>query len=530
MAGNGVQLEVVKKPEQSDFAADAMASVVVFLVALPLCMGIAIASGRPAAAGIITGIVGGLLVGTLAGCPLQVSGPAAGLSVIVYELNRAHGGTGLAVVIVLAGLIQLVAGMLGSGQLFRAVPPAVIHGMLAGIGVLIFASQSHIMVDDVPKGSGLSNLLAIPGAVMKSLVQAEGTSHQQAAMLGVLTLIVLIAWSMAAPRRLKLIPAPLVALGTASVVAYLWTMKVQYVNVPESLVAAAEPLPLSAWQMALRVDTWLSAMAVAVVASAETLLAAGAVDRLHDGPRTQYDRELMAQGLGNTICGFAGGLPMTGAIVRSKANVDAGGRTRASAILHGVWLLAAVVLLPGLLRLVPIASLAGLLVYIGFKLVNPEHMKDLARHAKAELGIYMATLVTVVCTDLLKGVIVGIILSAVKLLWTLSHLGVDLVAKHGHVVLRVEGVATFLLLPRLAARLDEVPPGSTLELDSSQLDYVDHACIELIHEWAERHRSTGGTARVNWDELSDLSAAHRRWAARAAAAARLRLRRGRSGR
>lgn len=510
MSTPGVPLEIVKSRARKGISADLMSSLVVFLIALPLCMGISIASGRPAAAGILTGIIGGILVGALSGCPLQVSGPAAGLTVIVYELNRAQGPAGLAVVVTLAGLMQLLAGGFRSGQLFRAVPPAVIHGMMAGIGVLIFASQFHLMVDDTPKGSGLMNLISIPGAVVKGLVPLDGSSHHLAAQLGVLTLVTLIGWTMWAPKRLKIIPAQLVAVVTATVVAFVWQMKVQYVGVPESLLGAIEPVPSSAWALLQKPAIWAEALGVAVVASAETLLAAGAADQMHDGPRTKYDKELLAQGVGNTICGLIGALPMTGVIVRSKANIDAGAQSRASSIFHGLWLLLAVVMLPTVLRMVPIASLAGLLVYTGFKLVNPSHMRELARHAKAELAIYAATLVTIVCGDLLKGVMVGVALSAVKLLWTLARLGVRSEHAHGRSVVRLEGVATFLLLPKLAQSLEAVPSGATLEVDATQLDYIDHACIELMHSWAKRHESTGGRVTADWAELRSLSTEMRR--------------------
>lgn len=201
---------------------DLLASVVVFLVALPLCMGIAIASGVPAeqsaAVGILTGIVGGLVVGLLSGSPLQVSGPAAGLSVIVFELVQRYDWEGVGVVVLIAGIAQLAAGALGLGQWFRAVSPAVINGMLAGIGVLIFASQFHVMVDDSPKGSGLDNLLSIPEAVWKGL-PFNGSAHHWAALTGLLTIIAITLWNMLARGKLRILPAPLVAVVLATAVA-----------------------------------------------------------------------------------------------------------------------------------------------------------------------------------------------------------------------------------------------------------------------------------------------------------------------
>ena len=183
---------------------DALASVVVFLVALPLCMGIAIASGLPPAAGLVTGIIGGLVVGSIAGSPLQVSGPAAGLAVIVFQLVQQFGVAKLGIIVLLAGLLQLTAGLFKVGQLFRAVSPAVIHGMLGGIGVLIFASQFHVMLDDVPKGSGVNNLLSIPGAIMSGIFPVDGSTHHQAAAVGLVTIVALLGWIKFSPSRLKL--------------------------------------------------------------------------------------------------------------------------------------------------------------------------------------------------------------------------------------------------------------------------------------------------------------------------------------
>lgn len=509
--------EEIKKSE-STLGADALASVVVFLVALPLCMGIAIASGQPPAAGIITGIVGGLVVGALSGCPLQVSGPAAGLSVVVWEIGQHEGVKGLAIVVTLAGLIQLCAGALRLGQWFRAVPPAVIHGMLAGIGILIFASQFHVMVDDAPRGSGIKNLITVPQAVYKGLVPEADKTHHLAALTGIVTLITLVLWQMIPSRRLKKIPAQLVAVIAGSLMAAWYALPIRYVEVPSSLMSAVKPLPADAWALAGSFEIWTLAFAVAVVASAETLLSAGAVDRLHSGERTSYNKELVAQGIGNTLCGLIGGLPMTGVIVRSKANVDAGGKSRLSTMLHGTWLVVAVVAFPWLLKMVPVACLAGLLVYTGIKLVNPDHIRELYKNAPVDLGIYLATVAGIVGTDLLKGVVIGLVLSAARLLYTFSHLGVATDGDERNVqVVRLEGVATFLLLPRLAASLEAVPQGKRVRIDAANLDYIDHACLELIEDWIRQREAEGGRVEVDHQQLAEILHGHRRYSNKPAA-------------
>ncbi|HEY5626342.1 MAG TPA: SulP family inorganic anion transporter, partial [Nitrospira sp.] len=217
----------------TDLRHDAVASFVVFLVALPLCMGIAMASGAPPASGIVTGIIGGLIVGALAGSPLQVSGPAAGLTVIVYEIIQEHGMEKLAVVLLLAGIIQMKWAWLQLGQWFRAVSPAVVHGMLAGIGVLIFASQFHVMIDDVPKGSGLENLYTLPAAIWKGLGPDESApmNHHLAARIGVLTIAVIVLWNLYAPRMLKVLPAVLLGVSVATAATLVLGYDVSHIDV-----------------------------------------------------------------------------------------------------------------------------------------------------------------------------------------------------------------------------------------------------------------------------------------------------------
>jgi MFS superfamily sulfate permease-like transporter len=609
---------------------DIPSSIAAFLVALPLCMGIAIASGVPVAAGLITGIVGGIVVGALAGAPLQVSGPAAGLTVVVYEIVSAHGVAALGFVVLAAGLLQIVAGAFKLGQWFRAVSPAVIHGMLAGIGVLIFASQFHVMVDDKPKENGIRNLMTIPQAIAKGVPLPEATTthqrefrtallkevgtlhtqqialrdsiasaqaanpeseenkpptatadliaqqtaittglqqvaeriaknsaelsdptkiegvarlaaeqstlalnkmqgpaaqadpetqmaalssleallgslknHQWAAKVGIVAICVLLAWQWFVPARLKVIPGPLVAVAATAVVTFIWSLPVLYVEAPDNLWSSIHLPSLAVLQHGNLAALIEAALVMALIASAETLLCATAIDKMHGGQRTNYDRELMAQGVGNTICGLVGALPMTGVIVRSAANVQAGAKTRKSAMLHGVWLLVFVCFLTPVLRTIPVAGLAAVLVYTGYKLVNIKHIVELRKYGWSEVGIYLATLVTIVASDLLTGVIVGIGLSAAKLLYTFAHLHIEMKAEpHGkRINLALRGTATFLRLPMLAATLERVPANAELHVDLEQLHYIDHACFDLLMNWAKQHEATGGTLAIDWNSL-----------------------------
>lgn len=479
-----------------------MASVVVFLVALPLCMGIAIASGVPPALGLVSGIVGGLVVGWLAGSPLQVSGPAAGLAVLVFEFVGHYGLAALGMAVFLAGIVQLVAGVARLGRWFRATSPAVIRGMLAGIGVLIFASQFHVMLDDKPLSGGLENLLYIPSAIVKG-VPTDGSVHHLAAGIGIITIATIVLWTRFRPKALRFVPGALLAVLVASGVAVGFAMPITYVDVPTSLAEGLNWIQFGDITRVTDTEYLVDVFAIALIASAETLLCATAVDRLHDGPRTNYDRELAAQGVGNMICGLFGALPMTGVIVRSSANVDAGATTRFSAILHGVWLLVLVAALPFVLGYVPRAALAGILVYTGWKLMNLGQIATMWKQSRVQLGIWAITVCTIVATDLLTGVILGLVLSAGVLLWQFSRLDIRERRDGNDIDVNVAGAATFVSLPRLAEALESLPKGSDVHLHLGELSYVDPACSELLDSWARNHEAGGGSVSVAWDQVEE---------------------------
>jgi len=512
------------------FREDFLSSIVVFLVALPLCIGIAVAVGVNPARALLTGIIGGLVVGFFAGSPLQVSGPAAGLFVIVADLlakgresflARAAEGQSvgedeatayslmvLGTAVFLAGILQLVAGRLRLGQWFRAVSPAVIKGMLAGIGVLILVSQFHVMLDHVAMWNGhkahggIQYIATIPEAITKCFSSDATANHNMAALTGIVTIVFIVIWPKLAPSRLRFLPAALVGILAATAVATIAGLEIKKLDVPSNMFTETT-LPTTATWFALLVDPIVltGAMVIALVASAETLLCATAVDQMHSGVRTDYDKELRAQGVGNILCGLIGALPMTGVIVRSSANVNSGAVTRLSAILHGVWLLLFVVALPFVLFYIPRAALGALLVHTGYKLLNIKQIRELWRTSRTEAGIYLVTLFIIVAEDLLIGVVVGIILSAIKLLYQFSHLELGLRTEGKVTRLTMHGAATFLRLPSLAQKLDEVAPSSELHVDFEHLDYIDHACLDLLMNWAKQHESTGGSLVLDWERL-----------------------------
>lgn len=479
---------------------DFLASIVVFLVAVPLCIGIALAIGLPPTYGLISGIIGGLVVGALGGCSLQVSGPAAGLITIIWESVQEHGIENFGAIVFLAGLLQVVFSVFRFGQWFRAVSPALVQGMLAGIGVLIFASQFHVMMDDKPANSGVENLLALPSAVMKGIFPLDGTTHHIAGLIGMITILVIVAWSYA-PKSLKLVPAPLVGIIVAVIIAAVFQMPINYVKVPDNLFAIEYGLSWDSLSYLLNHAAIISALTIAIVASTESLLTATAIDKMSVTCRTDYNKELRAQGIGNVLAGILGALPITGVIVRSAANVQAGAVSKLSSILHGVWLLVFLVLIPQVLELIPIAALAAVLVYTGYKLINPTAIKNLLQISRSEVIIYAITVFAIVSTNLLEGIIIGFVLSALKLLYNLSYFNANLVEDHeaGTVNLFMEGSATFLNLPRLAMVLESISPNSEVNIYPAQLYYIDHACMDLLMSWEKQHLSRGGTVNFQYN-------------------------------
>ncbi|MEU9142753.1 SulP family inorganic anion transporter [Streptomyces sp. NPDC048349] len=464
-------------PGAGTFREDFGASVVVALVALPLCVGVAVASGVPAELGIVTGVVGGLVTGWFRGSSLQVSGPAAGLTVLVYEAVQTYGLPALGVLVLAAGVAQLGMGVLRLGRWFRAISVAVVHGMLAGIGLVLISGQLYALGGVEAPGQTLAKL----GGVHGLGAQADWA----AVALGVGTIAVMALWRRV-PPRLRLVPGALVAVAAATAVAALLRLPVERVRVTGVLDAVAPP----AWDdfgVLASFGAVGTVIALALIASAETLFSAAAVDRMHDGPRTDYDRELVAQGVGNTVCGVLGALPMTAVIVRSAANVEAGARTRAARVLHGGWLLLFAVAVPQVLEIVPLAALAGVLLHAGWKLLPARAVAALWRTHRGEAVVLLVTAGAIVVTNLFEGVLIGLGLAIAKAAWETSHVHIEEVWEGGDLCVRVVGNASFLRLPKLLDALDALPHGKPVRLDLSGLRHLDHACLTALEGW-ERQR------------------------------------------
>ncbi|MFG3255662.1 SulP family inorganic anion transporter [Streptomyces sp. NPDC048172] len=474
--------------------ADVTASLVVFLVALPLCVGVAVASGVPAELGLITGIVGGLVTGFLPGSSLQVSGPAAGLTVLVYEAVDSYGLGGLGVLVLAAGVLQIAMGVLRLGRWFRAISVSVVQGMLAGIGLVLIAGQLYALADAEAPSSGPDKLLGLGGLVVDTLADSGALT---ALGLGAATVLVLALW----PRwraGARVLPAPLAAVLLATGATVALDLPVARVEV-QGLLASVQPPGAGDFAGLASVGMLGTVLAFTLIASAESLFSAAAVDRLHDGARTDYDKELIAQGAGNAVCGGLGALPMTAVIVRSSANVAAGARTKLSRVLHGAWLLLFAAAFPAALELIPVSALAGVLVHAGWKLIPVREFAPLWREHRAEAVVLAVTAVAIVVTDMFQGVLLGLLTAVVKTAWETSHVHVETEEPgDGALPLRVRvvGNATFLRLPKLLDQLEALPSDRRVELRLDGLRHVDHACGLALASWEEQHNRSATAPRV----------------------------------
>ncbi|MFF9852949.1 SulP family inorganic anion transporter [Streptomyces litmocidini] len=471
--------------------ADVSASVAVFLIALPLSLGIALATGAPLQAGLVAAAVGGLVAGRFGGAPLQVSGPAAGLTVVTAELIQKYGWRTTCAITVLAGLTQLALSALRVARSALAVSPAIVHGMLAGIGVTIALAQLHIVLGGTPQSSAVDNVLGLPAQLARA--------HPEALAISALTVAVLLCWPRLpgrAGRLVRKVPAALVAVAGATAAAAFAGLAVPRVDLPSWSSHALPGLPEGP---ALGIAAGV--LTITLVTSVQSLLSAVAVDKLvaarGDGgqgvPRSRLDRELAGQGAANMVSGALGGLPVAGVAVRSVANVSAGAVSRASTMLHGLWIVLAALLLVPVLDLIPLPALAALVMVVGIQMVNITHIRTVTRHR--EVVVYAVTLAGVVLVGILEGVALGIAVAIAVALHRLARTRITREERDGRQLLHVRGQLTFLAVPRLSRALHQLPRGSdvVVELDGS---FMDHAAYEALSDWTAGHLAHGGTVET----------------------------------
>lgn len=498
-----MDLQTFSLPTLASAKRDVPAGIVVFLVALPLCLGIALASGAPLFAGIISGIVGGIVLAFVSGSELSVSGPAAGLTVIVAGAIVSLGSfETFAVAVLLAGVIQMALGVARAGVIGDYIPNCVIKGMLAAIGIIIILKQlphalgydRDFLGDESFKQPGQDNTFT-------DLLMAFQSPTMGPLLISVVALGLMLLWEQPFMKRqawTKILPAPLlcVVIGTLLNQLYAWlpalqdfTVQAQHlVQLPvigsvDDVTAMFTTPDLSAL---LRADVWVVAATIAVVGSIETLLCIEATDKLDPENRiSDPNRELRGQGIGNFVCGLLGGLPITSVIVRSSANVYSGARTRLSTLVHGLALLVAVVFLGRLLNLVPLATLASVLIVVGYKLSSWSIIKSMWAQGPAQFIPFAVTMVAIVFTDLLQGIGIGMLAGVFFVLRSNYHAAVTLVNKEESWLLRLNKDTSFIHKAELKRKLRRIPDRALLIVDGTKALYIDNDIYETLREFED---------------------------------------------
>ncbi len=489
-----------------DIKSDIPASIVVFLVALPLCLGIALASGAPLFAGIVSGIVGGLVIGGLSGSALSVSGPAAGLTVIVLAgIERLGGFPNFLTAVILGGVFQLALGFARAGIIGDFFPAAVIRGMLAAIGLILILKQLPHAVGWDADYEGDESFFQNDGRnTFSELFDIFNHVSMGALVLAGIALAILILWDTPAMKRLtflKLVPGPLVAVVVTTVLAAVFDAvpaltiaKEHFVSLPtpESLGALVSGLQHPDFSALARFDTWVTGFTLCVVASLETLLCIDATDKLDPLKRiTPTNRELKAQGAGQIIAGLLGGLPLTAVIVRSSANIAAGARTKLSAMLHGALLLIAVLAAPVILNMIPLAALAAVLLVTGYKLCKPAIMKEMWARGWDQFIPFAVTIVAILFTDLLRGIIAGIIVGLAFILRTNFSHAITVMSDGDKYLVSLAGNVSFLNKARLRRTFNELPKGAYVLIDGTRAGFIDKDIVETMRDFLESAKHKG---------------------------------------
>jgi MFS superfamily sulfate permease-like transporter len=494
---------------------DLGAALVVFLVALPLCLGIALASNAPLLSGLVTGVVGGLLVARLSGSALMVSGPAAGLTAIVGTAILELGSfESFLAAVVLAGFVQLGLGALRAGIIGYFFPSSVIRGMLTAIGLILILKQlPYAFGAGIAGGGGADGTAGRESAgMLGDIARAVGSAVPAVVAISVASLAILFLWPRLAPAALRrLLPGPLavvllgvgvsLALGALAPALALPASALVSIPAPGSLGELWGSLPSPDWSAVGSPAVWRVALTVGLVASLETLLSLEATDKLDPFKRTSpANRELLAQGAGNVTAGLLGGLPMTGVIVRSSANIDAGARTWRAGWLHGLFLLLAVVAIPHALNLIPLAALAAILLHTGYKLAHPKVFVQAWRAGPKYLVPFAVTVLAILVSDLLVGIAVGLAVGAFFVLLdsyrtAYSYHRVES-ADHHDVRITLAEEVTFLNKARINAVLHNLPAGCEATVDGSRSKHIDHDVLEILNDFRNTAHARGITLRL----------------------------------
>jgi MFS superfamily sulfate permease-like transporter len=493
----------MKKTLNSIFS-DIPASIVVFLVALPLCLGIALGSGAPLFSGIISGIIGGIVIGTLSGSSLSVSGPAAGLiAIIVMGLDKLGSFEAFLLAVFIAGIFQIIFGFLKLGLIGDFIPNTVIKGMLAAIGVILILKQiPHFVGYDKYFEGDESFFQADHENTFSILFKMVNSISPLAIIIGLISVIILLLWETKSFKKnqlIKFIPAPLVVVVIGSIINSYFSFvgsnlalkeeHLVFLPMLNNLSDLNNVLPSPNWNEIFNQNVWIIAVTIALVASIETLLCIEATDKIDPLKRsTPVNLELKAQGFGNAISGLLGGLPITSVIVRSSANVNAGAVTKASSIMHGFWLLLSVIFIPTLLNKIPYSALAAILIMTGYKLAKPSILNELHKRGYDQLIPFITTVAAILFTDLLVGVLIGIVVSFAFILRSNYQSAIMVINDDNQYLVRLRKDVSFLNKAELKKILEEIPSNSNILIDITRSDFIDKDVIDVINDFL-RHAS-----------------------------------------
>jgi len=498
----------------SNFKSDFPASIVVLLVAIPLCLGIALASGAPLFSGIIAGIVGGIVVGAISKSSLGVSGPAAGLAVIVLVAIQDLGAYDIFLLaVVIAGIFQIILGALKAGVIGYYFPTSVIKGMLSGIGIIIFLKQiPHAFGYDADYEGDLNFNQPDGENTFSEIFNMLDYINEGALIIAIVSLAILILWErpfIKNNKSLKLVQGPLVAVIVGIILGSIFQniegltlMSKQFVNIPvaDSFSGFISQFTLPNFSHWNNPEVYSVAFTIAIVASLETLLSVEATDKLDPQKRiTPTNRELTAQGVGNMLSGMIGGLPVTQVIVRSSANIQSGGKTRASAIMHGILLLVCAIAIPNILNMIPLASLAAVLFVVGYKLAKPALFKQMYQKGLNEFLPFVITILGIVFTDLLVGIGLGMSVAIIQILWKNYKTPYEIItgnADKNHLTLRLAEEVSFLNKAGIQHTLDQIPKNTRLDIDASRTKSIHPDVIEIIEDFKQHGKILNITVNV----------------------------------
>lgn len=478
------------------YTQDGINAIVVFLVALPVSLGVAVASGVAPEYGVLSAIVGAFVVSTFTGSPLQISGPSTGLAVMVLHVVQTYGAASLIPLAIITGLFQIAIGGFKWGHLFQATPPALVKAMLSGIGFLIIISQLYILFGAKMVSESYMNILNFPTIVQENVLMSLSESTKYQMIVCLIVMATIFVWSKLKFKFFKIIPSSLGAIIVGSIVTFVMGWDIKKIALPHDLSSLFSSISYAESFATIDYGFILYGIGFAFVASVETMLCVSAVDKM-TGTYSKYNKTILAQGVGNLVAGAIGAIPVVGVISRTAPNIEAGSKTRIAAIVQGLFMVFAL-LVPTVLEYVPIAALVGLLIFVGVKLLDLTHMLDYVKNYNKTSIIFAVTFILTISVDLLAGVLAGFFVASFILLFDVLKFDLQIEEDHGNKLIKFTGKLSFLDLPVINKELQEhgenVP--TNLEVCLREVQYLDPAIQERFQEWKNKLEEQGHSVKI----------------------------------